>query len=198
MASGFRRRLWAVVNPTKAQRIVGWHRAWVSAPRAPLSRFSPNPKQSCDNRHIVGSRPVATATRRNKLDIRRFYSPINHACSRDRSRPYNSIQMASGFRRRLWAVVNPTKALRIVGWHRAWVSAHQCAPASFSPIPKQSCDNRHIVGSRPVATATRRNKLNIKRFTAPSTPPAVATGRDPTTTNTPPKCIGLMLVHRPS
>ena len=39
-----------------------------------------------------------------------------------------------------------------------------------------------IVGSRPVATATQRNKLDISRFYPPLTPPAVATGRDPTAT----------------
>ena len=150
---------------------------------------------------VLTKRRVATCRDCNPAEQTGYQAllfPINHACSRDRSRPYNSTQMASGFRRRRWAMVNPMKAKRIVGWHRTWVSAPRAPLPRFSPNPKQSCENRHIVGSRPVATATRLNKLDIRRFYSPLTSPAVATGRDPTTTNTPPNCIGLMLVHRPS
>ena len=115
----------------------------------PYNHNPPPFKQLCDNRHIVGSRPVATATQRNKLNIRCFTSPSTPPA------------VATGR--------DPT--------------------TTNLPPSKQSCDNRHIVGSRPVATATQRNKLNIRRFTSPSTPLAVATGRDPTTTTHRPNAL---------
>lgn len=71
------------------------------------------------------------------------------------------------------------------------VGVHPCTPQSRFP-------GHPNVGSRLVATATLRNRTHTTDLSFHPSPPAVAAGRDPTTTNPPPKSIGLMLVHRAS